>query len=211
MQGARKLDLRKLLSTIAATAALLAAFAPASHAGLLVRSPSSCPSTPVTQPFVEWGDSNYYELVPGGGFESEMPAWTTSNASVVAGNEPFYVRSTEDTSSLSISPGGYATSKSVCVGLDKPTLRFFARASAASLLSSLKVEVLVRTSLGLEAYLPIAVVPSSTNWKPTGQILIVANLLPLFPGSQTPVAFRFKPVGGASWTIDDVYVDPKRR
>jgi hypothetical protein len=39
---------------------------------------------------------------------------------------------------------------------------------------------------------------------------VLASLLPLLPGQRTPVRFRFTPVGGASWQIDDVYVDPWR-
>jgi hypothetical protein len=27
----------------------------------------------------------------------------------------------------------------------------------------------------------------------------------------TPVRFRFTPVGTATWQIDDVYIDPRRR
>jgi hypothetical protein len=42
-------------------------------------------------------------------------------------------------------------------------------------------------------------------------LLLVANLLPLMPNSQTPVAFRFTPQGQGKWWIDDVYVDPHRR
>ena len=39
---------------------------------------------------------------------------------------------------------------------------------------------------------------------------IVMNLLPLLPGGNTAVAFRFAPYGDGDWTIDDVYVDPWR-
>jgi hypothetical protein len=38
---------------------------------------------------------------------------------------------------------------------------------------------------------------------------IVANLLPLLPGSRTPVSFRVTATSG-SWKIDDFYVDPYR-
>jgi hypothetical protein len=40
---------------------------------------------------------------------------------------------------------------------------------------------------------------------------IVANLLPLLPNQMTPVQFRFTPLGTATWSVDDVYVDPKSR
>ncbi len=61
--------------------------------------------------------------------------------------------------------------------------------------------------------LPIGAALAGTHrsWQPTLPTVVVANLLPLLPGEQTPVAFRFTPVGSATWTIDDIYVDPKRR
>ena len=40
---------------------------------------------------------------------------------------------------------------------------------------------------------------------------VLANLLPLLPGAHTPVAFRFTPLLGGEWSIDDVYVDPFQR
>jgi hypothetical protein len=40
---------------------------------------------------------------------------------------------------------------------------------------------------------------------------IAPRLLSLLPGQMTPVQFRFTPIGSASWSIDDVYVDPKAR
>jgi len=40
---------------------------------------------------------------------------------------------------------------------------------------------------------------------------VVANLLPLLPGHHTPVAFRFTPLLGSSWSVDDVFVDPYAR
>jgi hypothetical protein len=100
----------------------------------------------------------------------------------------------------------------ICVGLDRPTLRFFAKSSGGLLsLSTMAVSVRFETSLGLVAELPVGVVLPNTKWQPTLPMPIIANLLPLLPGQMTPVQFRFTPVGGASWSIDDVYVDPKAR
>jgi hypothetical protein len=56
---------------------------------------------------------------------------------------------------------------------------------------------------------PIGVVTGG-GWAPTLPMTVVANLLPLLPGDQTAVAFRFTAVAG-SWQIDDVYVDPWNR
>jgi hypothetical protein len=48
------------------------------------------------------------------------------------------------------------------------------------------------------------------KWQPTLPFPVLASLLPLLPGEMTPVQFRFTPVGGGTWQIDDVYVDPWR-
>ncbi len=37
----------------------------------------------------------------------------------------------------------------------------------------------------------------------------MANLLPLLPPDMTAVRFKFAPLLGGSWQIDDVYVDPR--
>lgn len=187
----------------------LAAGAPSADAGVLVQSAKNCSSAAVEQPFSRWGDHAGYTLVPGGSFESGAPGWSLNRASVVAGNEPFYVHNAGESHSLSIPAGGSATSPTVCVGLDKPTTRFFAK-SSGGLLNTLAVQVQFETSLGLVLTLPIGVVTPG-KWSPTPPIAVIANLLPLLPGSQTPVRFRFTPVGTASWQIDDVYVDPRRR
>jgi hypothetical protein len=112
---------------------------------------------------------------------------------------------------LSISPGSSATTGTVCVGLSEPTLRFFSRSTSTLLPSLLKVDVLFETSLGNVVSLPVGIVTQSSRWQPTLPLPIVANLLALLPGEQTPVEFRFTPIGGATWTVDDVYVDPKGR
>ena len=52
--------------------------------------------------------------------------------------------------SLKLPPGASATSPVICVGLEHPTLRFFAKNNRA-LLSTLTVEVITETSLGLKA------------------------------------------------------------
>ena len=196
---------------IATVAVLCGVFAPQAQAGLLVESAGSCAEQPLERPFLRWLDPFSYTLVPGGAFEGEATGWTLAGSSVGAGNEPFLVRSRTDSGSLSLPAGSSATSATLCVGLFHPTMRFFARSSGGSLLSTLQVDVLFETASGQVASLPIGVVPAYRSWQPTLPAPVLANLLPLLPGAQTPVAFRFTPRGSANWTIDDVYVDPKRR
>ena len=73
------------------------------------------------------------------------------------------------------------------------------------------VEVIVETSLGLKAAVPVGVLLPNGQWKPSPQLLVVANLLPLLPGEHTPVQFRVRSVGLGTWSVDDFYVDPKCR
>jgi hypothetical protein len=202
--------LRTLAAALVATASLLVLGAAPAHAGLLVKTAVGCTTPPAAKPFAQFGDSALYSLVSNGGLESGTTDWTLSQASVVTGNESYYVHSTSDKKSLSLPAGSSATTRAYCVGLDKPAMRFFARSSGTGLLSSLRVDVVTETSLGLPLTLPIATVSPSSSWKPSQRILIIANLLPLLPGSQTPVAFKFTPQGTGSWSIDDVYVDPHR-
>jgi hypothetical protein len=202
---------RRLLTVAALAIGALALAAPSASAGLLVQSAPSCKQK-LEQPFAKFGDYAYYTLVRGGSFESGAPGWQLSRSQVVSGSNPYQVQGGGGVRSLQISGGGVATSPTVCVGLEHPTMRFFVKSSGGLLsLSTLSVEVLAETSLGLVVPVPIGVVLPNTRWSPTGRFLVVANLLPLLPDNYTPVAFRFRAIGGATWTIDDVYVDPKHR
>ena len=204
---------RLRISFIAAALAVsaLAAGAPSASAGLLVESAPDCTPKPTSQPFAPWGDDTPYNLAPGGSFAGGAGSWSLSGgASLVSGNEPWKVAGSTHSRSLRLPPGASATSPVICVGLEHPTLRFFAKNNTA-LLSTMTVEVITETSLGLKAAVPIGVILPSGQWKPSPQILIVANLLPLLPGEHTPVQFRLRSVGLGTWSVDDFYVDPRCR
>ncbi|HEX8065233.1 MAG TPA: hypothetical protein VF520_01770 [Thermoleophilaceae bacterium] len=200
----------RLLAPIAVAIALAAAAPPAS-AGLLVSTATSCDSAVLEQPFRRWLDYSSYTLLRNGGFEAGSKNWTLSSASVASGNETFYVHGSRDRYSLLVKPGGSATSSSICVGLDRPTLRFLAVSKGGTALSTLAVDVLFEDSTGAVRSLQTGVVTVRSKWAPTLPMPVVASLLPLLPGSRTAVAFRFRSVGGAEWRVDDVYVDPRSR
>lgn len=183
---------------------------PAAQAGPLVASADGCEPAPLEQPFTPWLDPATYVLTSDGGFENGASGWSLAGASVVEGNEPYYVHGAGESKSLSIPSGASATSDTMCVGLEEPTLRLFMRSSSASLLSKLKVEVLFEDATGAVRSLPIGApsAPLSTSWTPHVPMVIGANLLPLI-GDKTPVKFRFTAQGSANWLIDDVYVDPR--
>jgi hypothetical protein len=199
---------RVTLAAITAVAMTGAIAAPA-NAGILTASAKDCGDESLSQPFSGFGDGAQYKLVHGADFEGSMDDWTLfGGAKVVSDNEPWQVGGSADDNSLLLPAGSSVITPASCVGLEEPTLRFFAK-KKSGLLSTLAVSVYVKTSLGLVVPVPVGVVLGNGQWKATPQMLIVANLLPLLPGDRTPVAFQFTPLLG-SWQIDDVYVDPQR-
>lgn len=207
-QDSRLSRTRPFAWALSAAIALVVLFAPSAQAGPLVASAPSCDAQDLSRPFVAWADPASYTLNGGGSFEGDAAGWTLNGASVESGNEPYYVHGSGDSHSLSLGGSGSATSSTICVGLEHPDLRFFAR-NSGSPFSGLRVEVQFEDASGGVNTLPIGTVGSTGSWQPTLPIPVVANLLPLLPGEYTPVAFRFTPTGaGGNWRIDDVYVDP---
>jgi hypothetical protein len=206
---------RKLGRTVAATfiaAIASAALASPASAGLLTETADDCNDGALTQPFKRWGDYANYKLVGGGSFEGGATGWQLSGgAATTSGNETFYVGGSGHNRSLVLPGGSRAVTPFVCVGLDEPTLRLFAK-RRSGLLTTLLVEVQLQTSLGLSAWLPV--LPGDlggSSWHPTAQMPMIVNLLTLSGIDRTPVRFRFTPLLLGSWQIDDVYVDPVMR
>jgi hypothetical protein len=203
-------NIRTVLAALGATAAVALAGAAPAPAGILVESAPGCTSPDSDQVFSPWVDYASYFLAPDGGFESGADGWALDGASVAPANESYAVSGT-GSSSLAVPNGSSATSPIVCVGLEHPTVRFFARKTSGTgsvpSRDSLRVDVLVEDNLGIISSLPVGVVGGTRSWQPSAPLVVAASLLPLLPGEHTPVAFRFTPQGG-DWQIDDVYVDP---
>jgi hypothetical protein len=197
---------KRALGALAAAGVAVLAMAGPAQAGILVKEAQGCTSSTARQVFRPWLDFANYVPAPGGFAESTVGWKLAGGAALVAGNEPWKV-SGGGSKALALPVGSQATTTAMCVGIGHPTMRFFARRTSGTLLSTLKVEVLFEGPLGLVLNLPIGVVVGGGAWQPTLPFPVVASLLPLLPGSMTPVAFRFTPVGGA-WQVDDVYVDP---
>jgi hypothetical protein len=201
---------RAALGACAAIATTTALAAPA-QAGVLTTSATNCADPELSQPFAPWADHSYYKLVDNGAFETGTEGWTlTGGARVVNGNATQQVHGAADAKSLSLPAGSTATTPPVCVGLNEPTLRYFARKNSG-LLSTLTVSVQVQLVLGgTWVTLPIGV-DLGGSWHPSLPHLVVANLLPLLPPDMTAVRFKFAPLLGGDWQLDDVYVDPRQR
>jgi hypothetical protein len=200
---------RRTASLIALGIAALALSAPAAQAGQLADSATSCANQTYSQPFLPWADPASYVLAPDGNFEKGTGSWSLSGgAAVASGNESYNVGGASDSHSLSLPAGSSATSGAMCVGIEHPDVRIFAR-NSGSPLSSLRVDVLFEDTGGNVNSLTIGNIGSGSSWQPTAPSPVVANLLAVLSNDQTAVAFRFTPQGyGGNWRIDDVYVDP---
>jgi hypothetical protein len=202
------------LRWIAALAALaLAALVPApARADALVASPTTCaPDSAISQPFAPWLDFASYMRFPDGGFESGAAGWTLDGARLSTGNEPFAVADDGGARSLALAAGTSAASPTLCVGVEHPTFRLFARSTGAAT-GTLVATITYRTSLGATVTSPAGSLLGATYaaWRPT-EPMLASLAIPVLPGERTPVTVRFTAGGlGSSWVIDDVYLDPYR-
>src|SRR5437763_5028539 len=124
---------RLTAAAVTSAAAMFLVAAPSASAGLLVKSATDCTTPTLEQPFTHWGDNSSYVLAPQGSFENGAGGRSLNGASVYSGNESYKVGGASASHSLKISPGGSAVTPTMCVGLDKPTLRFFAHSSGGLL------------------------------------------------------------------------------
>jgi len=160
------------------------------------------------QVFAPWGDYATYYPVQNGGLESGSSGWTlTGGASVVRGNEPFYI-SGPGAYSLSLPSGSTATSPATCIGTANLFIRMLG-IDAGGRDSGLRIRVIFRGGL-LSSVLGVfdfRTTPPTGTWQPTLPTLSLGSLgIPL--GSQS-MQIQLSPVGsGSAWRIDDLYVDP---
>jgi hypothetical protein len=177
--------------------------------------PALAASTSCTTPgnasavFSPFGDTSNYIAVPGGSFESSnTQKWTLTKETLVAGNEPWYVNSTKDTQSLSLTSGGQAKSPPVCVDATRPWWRFFATSHNGSNASTLSVWAQWTDSTGKVQITPVTTLLASNyqSWAASPQLVLGSAI-----GTGTAVNANLFFSTTGKWQIDDVYVDPYAR
>ena len=193
------------------TVATLSAVASATTPALASGGAPGCPAAPISNPFAPWNDYADYELAPDGDIEGGAASWSlTGGASTQEGNETFMVTSPTDHRSLRLPAGSSATTERMCIDVDHTHFRFFVKRSGGSSLSRLVAEVVMNDPWGRERALPVGIVSGSSSWAPSSQLPTIVNLLAPLSDNTVDVSFRFRPLGDAVWSIDDVYVDPWR-
>jgi hypothetical protein len=189
-------------------AGLALATLPGASAQAALISTSPCDGATLTQPFLPWGDSAPYRLIPGGDFEGSLSGWALSGgAHIVAGSEPFASTGVLGRSSLDLPAGSSVQTPFTCVNAAYPTFRLFAKNN--SLLSAVVVSVIYRVPLVGQATLPVGAVALSPKWAPTLLPMLTGSLVGgLLNGGTAQVSLRFTALTGNT-QIDDIYVDPR--
>jgi hypothetical protein len=169
---------------------------------------AACPSTPTTKAFQAFGDSADYSLVPNGAFEAGAGGWSLTGASVANGNESFKVHGTGDSKSLAITATGLAVSPAICVDIDHPTFRFFARRTSGTW-GTLNVKLRWKQADGSTIESVVGSLSTGTSWQ-ASPAFNLSRALPLWnTGQNATVQLVFDPEDfGGTVAIDDVYVDP---
>jgi hypothetical protein len=192
-------------------AAAVAAVCSTAGPALAVGAATACPAAPVSNPFAPWGDRADYRLAPQGDVEGAAASWSLSGGAASAeGNETFMVTRPTDHRSMRLLGSSAATTARMCLGVEHPTFRIFAKRSGGSALSRLLVEVVFDDLAGREQALPVGLLAASDAWAPSSVMPTGTDLLASILGATMRVSFRFRPVGGGIWSVDDVYVDPHR-
>lgn len=200
----------RVSAAAALAAALVAAFPAIASAG--------CPAAPLSQPFSQFGDNSYYQIAPGGAFESGAAGWVgqsgllglvQSGVTIGEGNESYDL--VPGTHSLLVGANGYAVSPPVCISSEYPTWRFVARQLGGASASPLNVSLRWVNVLGVGVETGAGSLSGYGSWTPS-PVMKLANSLPLWmPGGTLMVQLVFRAGPGSSYAVDDVYLDPYRR
>jgi len=169
---------------------------------------ADCEYGNAAQVVAPWADVSMYALAPQGDF-APSDDWTLDkDATVVAGADPF----SGALQSLQFENGAEAASPGMCVDLDNPTIRFFARDVGGNGKSNLKVDVLYEDFDGHVKHLTVAKLHLGSEWQPSAIVPMYMNFLALAsPDGVTAVAFNFKAEGlekDETLSISGLYVDP---
>lgn len=195
-------SLRRALGGLATTIAvgLLGVVAlPVSTAQADLLNFNDCNGAPLSQAFAPWMDSSWYELAPGGDFESS--AWALDGgAQLVTGSESYEATGTLGESSLSLPAGSSAQSPVTCVDAAYPTVRFFTEGTGLIAVS------VVDGGLAI----PAGVVAPRGEWQPTPVIVTESPVLALLSGGTAQISLRLTGLSGDP-QVDDVFIDPWNR
>jgi hypothetical protein len=175
-------------------------------------SAQACSYSGAKQVFSRWDDQRNYVLAPDGGFEAGGAGWSLSRgATIVDGNESYYLNGSGDTKSLSLPAAGSAVSPPICMAIDTPVFRLMGR-NTGDPSSRLRIEA-VYNLLGLVRTKVVNNLTAGPNWAPSQPISTVLGLSTIV-GTLIPSAIqiRITPLDTTgNWQVDDLFIDPFSR
>ena len=203
--------MRKTLIVLAGTFAISALAVPAAQAAT---TGSSCNYGAYTQVFKPWGDPSYYDQIPTGSFESgDAPGWTLAGGAKVTSPGNTLIPYTRGYA-LSMPVGSSVTTPPICTETGLPYIRMFGYTPVmnSKYPNSLQVQILyIDASTGKQVVQTVTSLKAVKTWTPTAKINLPK------PESIKPdstnhlwVQYRFTPLYSTSWTIDDLFIDPKK-
>jgi hypothetical protein len=181
--------------------------------GMPAAAQAACPTVPTAQKFKQFGDQGWYNIAPGGAFESK--SWTyVGSPNIITGNEPWKIGSSGDARAISLPPGSSVTSPSICVGVDNPHFRFFARGAGGewgTLFVRMRYTDPNTKKLVVQTVGSLDFSANQRNWVVSPQMGL-GNSLPIWGTQTLNVQLVFEPNKDAGgFAIDDVYIDPYRK
>ncbi len=167
-------------------------------------SAAGCPTVATAQVFKAFGDTASYAAVIGGNMETS-DGWLLYGSSYVLGNDSYFLSAATDRYSLKLPSGSLANAPWLCTGSAFPTARLMVKNIGAAS-GTLRVDAqYIDATSGVIGNVHIADISATSVWSPSP---ILA--LPL-PTGADQYRLNFMPQGtGASFQIDDLFVDPMR-
>jgi hypothetical protein len=189
------------LTVFTAVAVVLAGVAASGAAAGAASKASGCPSRTLKQAFAKWGDTHQYFLLPNGGFESGTTSWTTGNSpSVISGNETYYLNSSSDKHSLQLPAGAWVRTGQLCTNPEDQTVRLMVKGATGQL----KFDAYIVCGTNIRTWSGQVDGSGSTSWRPSPAIQFALSGQ---CSTTATVQFTFTAIG-ATWQIDDAYLDP---
>jgi hypothetical protein len=199
----------RMLRAALGAAVALGVGAPSAHA--------ACPTQTFSTPFAAWGDLALYAPVANADFASGLAGWTTTGSARLVTDTPGAIApASASTQSLELPSGSSATTPPICVTTGSRSARMFAvtpkRVPTSS--STLQVEILYRPTIrGGQAAKKLGTLPDQPVWNAERKMSAVPGQFDVMPDStaSTYIQYRFTPLYGTTWRIDDLFVDPRFR
>lgn len=201
-------QLRRLLLTAGVLGGLaLTALPIASAQAATTTTTTPCGTVSLSQPFLQFGDSGYYWLLPGGNFEGSLTGWTLSGgAATVPGSETYAATGSLGAYSLSLPAGASVQTPYNCVDGADTYFRFFALNKVAA--ATVTVQVVYNVA-GTPLAFTVGTVSGDSKWTPSAAMHTGGRIASKLSGTGTAqMALRFTATGGSS-QIDDIFVDPR--